>query len=405
MKLYPSAAAQGAVSLLSSVEPGAVDTAAVIEAFTGRQGGSMHLRKALAEKKLPLDTAKLAARTAAASAKPDQELVAELRTAGGITGTGLQLSPEQVAALVTEIKTHGDSARGEALFHRKDLACAKCHAIGGAGGRVGPDLVSIGAAAQVDYLVDSILQPNKAIKECFHTLVVTTDDGRTLNGVKVRETDKDLILRNAEDKEIAVPLKSMEERTQGQSLMPAGLADSLTRGELIDLVRFMSELGKVGPYQLSPKRIVRRWESFVSTPEGVELLRRNRIGIAASGDSRLVWEPAYSRMSGALPLDALPSPAAIKNKFMSIPPYTLVRFEFDVAQSGEIELAFNSSVDLQLWVDGKPVDAAERIKTSPTTGRHTVTIAVDRQKRRDPLRCELIDVAGSKAQVQLVTVK
>ena len=30
--------------------------------------------------------------------------------------------------------------------------------------------------------------------------------------------------------------------------MPVGLADTLTRGELVDLVRFLSELGKVGPY-------------------------------------------------------------------------------------------------------------------------------------------------------------
>jgi hypothetical protein len=30
--------------------------------------------------------------------------------------------------------------------------------------------------------------------------------------------------------------------------MPNGLADSLTRGEFVDLVRFLSELGKPGPF-------------------------------------------------------------------------------------------------------------------------------------------------------------
>ena len=29
--------------------------------------------------------------------------------------------------------------------------------------------------------------------------------------------------------------------------MPAGLVDSLTRQELLDLIRFMTELGKLGP--------------------------------------------------------------------------------------------------------------------------------------------------------------
>ena len=58
--------------------------------------------------------------------------------------------------------------RGEAVFRRKDLTCLKCHSIAGAGGLVGPDLVSIGASAQVDYLVESLLVPNKAVKEGYH---------------------------------------------------------------------------------------------------------------------------------------------------------------------------------------------------------------------------------------------
>ena len=169
----------------------------------------------------------------------------------------MKLSPEQVQALVAEVKERGNPARGEALYHRKDLACTKCHAIGGAGGAFGPDLVSIGASAQPDYLVDSMLDPNKAIKEGYHSVVVALDDGRTLSGVKVRETDKDLILRDAEDRELAIPIKSIDDQAQGKSLMPAGLVDQLTRDELRDLVRFMTELGKVGgAYQLKPPAAV-----------------------------------------------------------------------------------------------------------------------------------------------------
>ena len=42
--------------------------------------------------------------------------------------------------------------------------------------------------------------------------------------------------------------------------MPDGLVDSLTRQEFVDLVRFLSELGKVGPYAPNPARLVRRWQ-------------------------------------------------------------------------------------------------------------------------------------------------
>ena len=47
---------------------------------------------------------------------------------------------------------------------------------------------------------------------------------------------------------MAIPSSSIEEQKPGGSLMPAGLTDTLTRGELADLVRFLSELGKIGPY-------------------------------------------------------------------------------------------------------------------------------------------------------------
>ena len=420
LKVQPSAAAQAAVVLLGGKDPSGaeeapVDVVALIEAFTTRQGGAAALRDALTARSqigdtaaaptLPADVAKLAIRTASASAKPEQSLIDAFKKAGGITGSGLKLSPEETLALVEEVKTKGNAARGEALFYRKDLNCLKCHAIGGAGGRVGPDLVSIGASAQPDYLVDSMLQPNKAIKEGFHSLAITTDDGRSLNGIKVRETDRDLILRNAEDVELTIPLKSIEEKSQGMSLMPVGLVDNLTRAELVDLVRFMTELGKVGPYQLKPGRTVRRWEAFVPTQQSLELLRRSRLGMVASNHGALAWEPVFTRFDGKLPIDAKATLAAVQNQWTKVPPYTIVRFQIDVQQPGEIELAWNSAVGLQIWIDAEPQEPKDRMRFNATAGRRNVTVVVDRQQRNEPLNCEILEVAGSAAQATPVTVK
>jgi len=397
-------AAKEAVGVLQRRD---VNVASIIEAFASRPPAAAKLRESLDGGSIPTDVAKLAVRTALASAKPDEALVAALRKAGGITGTGLRLSADEVRTLVAEVQQRGNAARGEALYHRQDLSCTKCHAIGGAGGRVGPDLVSIGASAQPDYLVDSMLDPNKAVKEGYHSVVVSLDDGRTLSGVKVRETDKDLLLRDAEDREIAVPLASIEEQSPGKSLMPAGLVDSLTRDELIDLVRFLTELGKVGPYQLRPTSAgagqpVRRWESFVTTPEGVELLRRNRVSIAASGDARLTWRPTFARFDGTLPLDALATLGSVRNKFMAVPPYSIARFQFDAAADGDVELRFNTVDATQIWLDGKPLDAAAPLTVFATKGRHTVTLAVDREKRTTPISCELVDVPNSPAKAMPV---
>ena len=87
---------------------------------------------------------------------------------------------------------------------------------------MGPGLESIGASAQPDYLVDSLLEPGKAVKENYHALVVATSDGKVYTGIKLRQTDSELVLRDAEDREIAIPTGSIEEQKTAGSLMPAG---------------------------------------------------------------------------------------------------------------------------------------------------------------------------------------
>ena len=78
------------------------------------------------------------------------------------------------------------------------------------------------------------------------------------------------MLRNAEDQEVTIPIDQIETRENSKkSLMPEGLADALTRGELVDLVRFLSELGKVGPYSVSKARLVRRWQVLEPTARGL----------------------------------------------------------------------------------------------------------------------------------------
>src|SRR5437588_12710958 len=130
---------------------------------------------------------------------------------------------------------------------------------------------------------------------------MATKDGKVQTGIKVREANGELVLRNAEDQEIAIPKNTIDEQTNGGSLMPEGLADPLTRTELVDLVRFLSELGKVGPYSVSKARLVRRWQALDATKEAHQLLQRTRVGSAAGNDPSLSWLAVYSQVSGLLP--------------------------------------------------------------------------------------------------------
>ena len=168
------------------------------------------------------------------------------------------LTPEELKELIANVSKNGDPARGEMIFRRQDLGCMNCHSIGGVGGKVGPDLTSIGASAQIDYLVESIQFPNRKIKEGYHATLVETKDDQELSGILVRETADQLIIRDASNKETAIAKNNIAKRTAATtSLMPAGLVDALSSQEQIDLYRFLSELGKPGRYDASKGDVAR----------------------------------------------------------------------------------------------------------------------------------------------------
>jgi len=395
----PAGGARLAVQLLASAT--ADDTpAGVVSAFLTLSNGPTVLTAALDGQKLPADVSILALRSIDSSGRKLPELSQALAAAGGITTGPTILSPEEMQKLVAEVQTSGDRERGERLYRRLDLSCQKCHAIGGAGGKVGPDLASIGGSAQVDYLIESMLNPNAKVKEGFHTVVVILDNGKTMSGVKVRQTDTDLILRNAEDQEIAVPLNQIEEQANGTSLMPAGLTAQLTRGELVDLVRFLSELGKVGGLTLSRDRVVRRWQMLNSSDAALFKLRRTRLSSVTEDDPAWAWTSTFSRVNGELPLSDV-ALVPFKGPFQTdAAGYSFVRFELEAGSAGEVDLVINSPDGLSVWLDTAPLDVQPVTRLKLTAGRHRVTFAIDRS-RQQPLSAQLNDLPGSSLQIQL----
>jgi putative heme-binding domain-containing protein len=392
-----TAAARHAAVVLA--EPEASEAATnILQAFVQRKNGLAALAAALKDQKLPADVAKVGVRLVRGSTKDAGALVDALTKAGGLTTGPRVLSPEEMKQMMADVAQHGNPVRGEAIYRRKDQVCQKCHAIAGAGGQVGPDLSSIGASAQVDYLIESILQPNKAIKENYHSLNIGTRDGRLISGIPVRQTEKELVLRDAEDREVSIPLKDIDVKEQGGSLMPEGLADTLTRSELVDLVRFLSELGKVGPYSPSKARLVRRWQALTPSRESYTLLIRTSHASAAGDDPALVWTPAYSTVAGVLPLEDLPRFQFGKNG----PTTAFIRCQLEATTPGKVKLLLNSSQGINAWLNREPVDARDSLELDLKQGLHTITLAIDLQRRKDPLRIELDDVPGSSARVRIL---
>ena len=131
------------------------------------------------------------------------------------------------------------------IYERAQLACAGCHKVGGKGGVIGPDLSSIGGSAPVDYLIESLIEPSKKIKEGYRMSLVTTKNGDVFSGAIVSEDQNVIVIRNAAGNESRVPKSAIQTRqTSPVSLMPSGLTSSLREDEFVDLVAYLTSLGK-----------------------------------------------------------------------------------------------------------------------------------------------------------------
>lgn len=393
----PKAARKAAAFLAAA--PAGDDAAELFAALLKFKAGAHMLAKELAGKTFPPDVAKIGIRAVRTAGQDAPGLIDALTKAGNLAAAKKEPTPDEVKALAADVAKHGDPVRGEAVFRRKELQCLSCHGVGGAGGQVGPDLTSIGASAPVDYLVESILLPNKAVKEGYHAVQVNTVDGRQVSGVKIKETDKEIVLRNAEDKEVTIPKADLEGPPKNiRSLMPDALADPLTRTELVDLVRFLSELGKVGPYAPSKTRVVRRWQVVEPSGENLNRFRRTRVSVAAENPADFAWTPAYAKVSGELPLAEVPRFVVWNDTGAQ----SVVRCQLDVSAGGPVKLLLNSPDGVSLFVGGSPAEAKAETVVDLKPGPQVLTLVIDRTKRSAGLRVEVEDAPGSPARVTVV---
>lgn len=402
--MNPQAASAEVASFLArDQEP--TTFARVFDAFLGRKDGVAPLARALGSATIPADVAKVGVRQAKASGQDVTALVSVLEKAGKLGTIQREFSKEQMQKLVAEVASRGDAAQGEQVYRRKELSCLKCHGIHGAGGLVGPDMTSIGASAQVDYLIESLYNPNKAIKENYHSLVVTTDDGKVFNGIKVRQDANDLVIRDAEDRLITIPLKKVEEQKNGKSLMPEGLIDSLTRQEAVNLVRFLSELGKVGPYGPGKPGIVRKFDILVPNGEAYTVLARKGQDAMANPAENLAWTIGHPMVNGELPLNEWPRLEQKKSLEKTTSIMTFIRFEIETGSAGKVNVPVSGVQYLSAYVDGKPMAATSQgLNALPLQpGRHRIVLKID--GKPDFVKVEVLDDPQQPAKVRIIQSK
>src|SRR5205814_8127731 len=128
------------------------------------------------------------------------------------------------AALARDARRLGDAHRGAAVFYQPALTCAKCHVSESGAPALGPDLAAAGKDVADVYLVESILDPSKTIKQGFETVTISTDDGRTVTGLLGQDRADAVVLRDPgqDGKPITIEKARIEARKDGGVSIMAG---------------------------------------------------------------------------------------------------------------------------------------------------------------------------------------
>ncbi|HZM03373.1 MAG TPA: PVC-type heme-binding CxxCH protein [Candidatus Saccharimonadales bacterium] len=351
-----------AISLLSGLTN---ETAAlpVWRALLSDAGMAPVLAAALPHNGFPNASGVAGVRAVRESGRSEPALIVALTRAAGLEGKESTLTSAEIAKLGEAVLKRGKAARGERVFRRPQQSCTTCHSIGGIGGKVGPDLTSIGASSPLDYLIESVLYPNKEIKDGFHSYLIETTDGEELSGIPVRENDRELVMRTAADQEITVQKSQIKSRRIGGSLMPSGLVDNLTEQEQLDLYRFLTELGKPGPFDAAKANVARLWAvSRDATPTAVELTGKDWHRATSLTDGRLLRED----VEGAVASDKSPPLSTI-----------LAGTSFRNGTAGLVRFDLSAPAGTAAWIDGQPVEQLSPMTAQLPAGVHTIILKLE----------------------------
>jgi putative heme-binding domain-containing protein len=182
--------------------------------------------------------------------------------ANGTNGQGVGMIDEEIWEIVTYIRSIevkaparpvGNAAHGKELFYR-DRNCSSCHMINGEGGRIGPDLSTVGTSRRTDALIESVrkpsarlawglTEPSKEFPQEYETVTVVTQDGHQIKGVTLNEDSFSIQLIDTSEQLHLFErdkLKSCE--TSRESLMPAYNPDMLSDRDLDDIIAYLQRV-------------------------------------------------------------------------------------------------------------------------------------------------------------------
>jgi putative heme-binding domain-containing protein len=151
----------------------------------------------------------------------------------------------QIAALKKslspEILKQADLPAGRALFKKN---CAQCHLLFGEGGKIGPDITGSNRA-NLDYILENILDPSAAVPREYRVTTIVTDDGRLISGLLQEQSERTVAIQTVNERLVLDRSTIDAIRPSAVSMMPEGLFDKLASSEIRDLVAYLAVKSQV----------------------------------------------------------------------------------------------------------------------------------------------------------------
>ena len=179
--------------------------------------------------------------------------------ANGTNGQGVGMTDEEIWQIIRYLrsiqvkapsKNLGNAVHGKELFYG-DANCSTCHMVEGKGGRLGPDLTSVGASRTVESLVESVrkpsqrlawglTEPTKEFAQQYETVTVVISDGGEIKGVTLNEDSFSLqLMDTAEQIHLLEKDKLRSIKKSRQSLMPSYKTGTLSDHDLNDIIAYL----------------------------------------------------------------------------------------------------------------------------------------------------------------------
>jgi len=147
------------------------------------------------------------------------------------------------------VRMSGNRSNGAVIFRREIVGCSKCHQVNGTGIDFGPNLSEIGTKLAKEAIYESILDPSAGISFGYEAWSLELNNGDEAYGLVVSETADELALKAVGGLVTRYKKADIAKRTkQKLSIMPTGLAKTMSIQELVDLVEYLSSLKKAATH-------------------------------------------------------------------------------------------------------------------------------------------------------------